>query len=90
MNDLPPDELEAIVQKHVTALREHFPEVQILVSHELESGQTGSIFMGAGNWFCRQGMAKHFLDCDQAETLAYKMPKPPSEPPDSADEWKKE
>jgi hypothetical protein len=87
MSDLTPQQLEEFVQRHVDGLREFFPEVQILVSHELETGETASVFKGAGNWYARQGMAKHFLDCDQAETLAYKMPKPP---PDDDEEWKNE
>lgn len=84
MTDLTPEQLEAIVQKHVDALGEYFEAVQILVSH-MVGPETGSVYLGSGNWYSRSGMAHDFLQRDKANTLANKMPKPP---PDSGEDWK--
>lgn len=82
-----PEEMEQIVQKHCTQLREHFEAVQILVSHETDEGQTGSIYTGAGNWYARVGMCRDMLNRDQSETLVNRMPKPPPDNDDS-ESWK--
>lgn len=80
--DLDPDEQQAIVQHHITALMEHFEAVQILVSSSTPEG-TESVFMGAGNWFARQGMARDFLNQDQARTNAKEIAL--GQPPESDD-----
>ena len=86
-SDLTPQERQAVVQQHVTALMEHFESVQILVS-VLEPDGTGSCFLGAGNWFARQGMARDFMQQDQARTAAREISL--NTPPDDEGEtWKK-
>lgn len=73
-NELSPKEQIAIVRQHVQALREHFDCVQILVSHVTDRG-TEDIFDGNGNWYARQGMAREFLNRDQAVTDAHELSK---------------
>lgn len=87
-NDLPPAEMEAIVQKHVDALMEHFECVQILTSLSSQNG-TESVNLGAGNWFARQGMAHEFISRDRANTSAHEIAKViPRQPPDEGEDWK--
>ena len=84
--DLSPEQQEAVVQQHITALMEHFEAVQILVS-VTDPGGTASVFLGAGNWYARQGMARDFMQQDQARTAAKEI-KMGNPPPDDAEEWK--
>lgn len=62
----------AIVRQHVTALSEFFDSVQVLVSNSTDAG-TENIFLGAGNWFARQGMAHDFINKDRAHTEAHEI-----------------
>lgn len=62
--NLTPQQMEAVVRHHVTALSEYFDAVQILVSVDQPDG-TGNIFLGTGNWFARQGMAHEFINDGQ-------------------------
>lgn len=64
------EEAEIYIQKVATELGEHFDAVQILVSWNEESS-TMMEASGAGNWYARQGMAREFLNKDQAQTIAH-------------------
>ncbi len=74
VSDLTPEQMQEAVQRHVTALMEHFDSVQILVSVCTEEG-TEFVKLGAGNWFARQGMAHDFITCDRAHTEAREIAK---------------
>lgn len=69
---LTPEQQKAIVIKHVTALGEFFDSVQVLVSNSTDIG-TESVYLGAGNWYARQGMAHDFIHKDQAQTEAHEL-----------------
>jgi len=79
---LSPDEQFELVRQHVTRLLEFFDTVQILVSNSTEVG-TENVFLGAGNWFARQGMAHDFITRDRAQTEAAEIAK--SMPRESGD-----
>lgn len=63
------DETQAIVQKALDTLGEHFEAVQIMVSWN-EQGTTRLFNLGSGNWYARMGMAHEFVKSDEAQTLA--------------------
>lgn len=42
--------------------------VQVLLSRHSHKEGTEVIKIGRGNWYARQGMAKEFIDADQART----------------------
>lgn len=69
ISDHTPEQMQVVVQQHVTALMEYFDSVQVLVSISTEQG-TEFVKLGAGNWFARQGMAHDFITCDRAQTEA--------------------
>lgn len=73
-SDLSPDDMQGVVQGHVTRLMEHFDSVQVLVSVCTDRG-TESVFLGGGNWFARQGMAHDFITKDRAHTEASELSK---------------
>lgn len=85
--DLTPQEQLDIVQHHVTALMEHFDCVQILASSCGDVG-TQRAFMGAGNWYGRQGMAHEFIQMDQAQTNAHQMASVINPPDNDGEAWK--
>jgi hypothetical protein len=63
-------------------LGEHFDSVQILASWN-EEAITACSFVGCGNWYARQGMAKEFLEQDQAQLIGREVSRalpPPPEP----------
>lgn len=63
------------VEDAANLLSEHFEAVQVLCS--LTDGEGTTMFArGAGSWYARQGMAKEFMERDQARTLAQEMPRP--------------
>lgn len=65
---------EALIDKVLEQLGEHFESVQILACRMAPEGQgTESFFIGCGNWYARQGMAQSFIKTDEAETLANKI-----------------
>lgn len=80
-SDLSPEQMQDLARNHVLALMEHFDSVQILVSVSTPIG-TQNVYMGAGNWFARQGMAHDFIAKDKAYTEANELSKvlPPREP----------
>jgi hypothetical protein len=84
------EEADALVQKCSIFLGEHFDAVQILASWN-EQGLTNMTCHGCGNWYARQGMAKDFINTDQAQEiatqLADKLPKPADDGTEG-DEWK--
>lgn len=59
-----------ILDQFLPKLMEHCDCVQVLVSFPSETGGTAHNFQGAGNWFARQGMAREFVNMDQAQTFA--------------------
>lgn len=63
MNDA---EVTQLIDSKVDQLMDHFDSVQILVSWPADNG-TRSCYRGAGNWFARTGMARDFLERDEAE-----------------------
>lgn len=67
------EQAQKIVEKHVAAIAEHFPNVQILASRIKGdgSGNTEAHFFGAGDWYARQGMAHEFITMDTARTTAH-------------------
>lgn len=65
---------------------EHFEAVQILATFT-ENGSSHCLKIGAGNWYARLGMAREFLNSDQAQTFANEMPTS-QEPPDEGELWK--
>lgn len=64
-----------MLNKALDQLSEHFDHVQILTTWQSEdgSGQTESLFRGAGNWYARQGMAQSFIEGDIAEEHANRI-----------------
>ena len=77
------------VEHHLAALMEHFDCVQLLCSCVNPKRETENVFLGAGNWFGRQGMAHDFLRQDQARTDAHEISKVmPKEPPYDTENWK--
>ena len=80
-------EQQDIVQKHIDALMEHFDCVQILTSSCGDIG-TQRTFMGAGNWYGRQGMAHEFIQMDQAQTNAKEMAEAINPPDEEGEAWK--
>ncbi len=53
-------------------LSEHFDHVQIMVTWD-ESNVTKHGFWGGGNWYARLGLAKYFLDHDNAQEMAMEL-----------------
>lgn len=57
-----PDEDQAVLDRHVAQLREHFDAVQIVaVKHINDSEGTISYSNGAGNWYARTGLMREWL-----------------------------
>jgi hypothetical protein len=78
------------VERAISLLMEHFDCVQVLCSRVSSDRGTEDYYRGAGNWYGRQGMARHFLSQDQAQTNAAEIAKVmPQEPPDDSEHWKK-
>lgn len=66
---------------------EHFDCVQILVTNEDKKADTyAGIYRGRGNWFGRQGMAREFIQQDQAQISANEISKALDD--DSGEDWK--
>ncbi len=63
------EEVTNLIDSKVNQLAEHFDAVQILVSWPSDSGGTMSCYRGSGNYYARTGMARDFINRDQAETL---------------------
>lgn len=64
-------EAEAMLEDVAAKLREHFDAVQILVSWQADENRgTYCVKRGAGNWWARQGMARDFVQADQAASTA--------------------
>ena len=82
------DQMEArkLLKCALAQLSEHFDGVQILASWQSREG-THFGAEGAGNWYLRQGMARMWVERDQAETNADRM-REAIHPPDDGDEWK--
>ncbi len=69
MNDEPEPPSDAdIVNTHLNGLSEHFDSVQILATRLEPDGRTVATILGSGNWYARTGLARFFLDQDQATT----------------------
>jgi hypothetical protein len=66
-----PDEAEKWLSTIVAQIGEEFDSVQILVSKMAPEGTgTERIFIGAGNWYARIGMARELLTRDCGQTIA--------------------
>jgi hypothetical protein len=77
-----------LVKQHIAALREHFTDVQVLVSVELKDGNTFRAFLGAGNHFARIGMATAYLATSEHEEQAESLAAVINKPDDDGEEWK--
>jgi len=64
-----------IVGEHISSLMEHFESVQVLCSRHNPSIGTENVYLGAGNWFARQGMAHDFINQDKSRTEASEIAK---------------
>jgi hypothetical protein len=62
--------IDQILDELLPRLMEHCDCAQVLVSFPSETRGTAHNFQGAGNWFARQGMAREFVNMDQAQTFA--------------------
>lgn len=62
-------EARDLIQQCLDRLGEHFDAVQILASYG-DSGNTGCMTFGCGNWYARQGMAHEFINRDVAQENA--------------------
>ena len=63
------DRLKSLVDQHVSALREHFDSVVIMVSvHDGVSGNTEGLSRGSGNYYAQVGQVNEFLERDKAQT----------------------
>lgn len=69
-----PQKAKEMISAHAAQLSEHFDAVQILVSYPWEGG-TQPLYSGNGNWFARQGMARDFIELEQAEQIAREITK---------------
>lgn len=60
--DYTPESVMKCLDSHVSQLMEHFDAVQIFVSrYDGETGNTGSIHRGKGNWYARVGQVGEWL-----------------------------
>ncbi len=79
------EEAQAIIDDALVKLGEHFDCVQVLVTWPTEERATAALFRGVGNWYARTGMAREFIERDEADTLtrvlAPEMRKPEDEEP---------
>lgn len=68
-NPRTPEERTQFIDDVAARLFEQFDSVQILVTFD-EDGYTKSCFRGCGNFYARQGMAREFIQIDQARNQA--------------------
>ena len=59
---------QVLVQEALARVRERFDHVLILASWD-EDGVSEMVADGAGSWYAQTGMAKDFLDRDQARLV---------------------
>lgn len=62
-------EMDRIIERFLEELGEHCDAVQVMASWN-EEGRTYATVVGSGNWYARQGMARQFINTDQAQTNA--------------------
>lgn len=79
-------EQQALLDRAINQLMEHFDAVQILVTYQ-KGDDTIRCFKGGGNWYARQGMAQEFIREDQARTDAREIADSLT-PPDEGEAWK--
>jgi len=79
-------EMEKLLKSSISVLMEHFEAVQILVSRSTPE-ETQSLFIGRGNWFARQGMAREFITEDESRTMANELGETLNSD-DSGESWK--
>lgn len=79
------EDAEKLLEEFAERLGEHFDAVQIMVSWN-EERVTKCAKRGTGNWYARTGMAREFLDADQAQEIAHQIQK--TQPPPDEDDWK--
>lgn len=79
-------EAQRLLRCCLAQLSEHFDGVQILASWTSREG-THFGAEGSGNWYLRQGLARAWVERDQAETSADKL-RDVIRRDDDGDEWK--
>lgn len=79
-------EIMELLNKHSKELAEHFDAVQILVTWD-EDGITKAKHCGRGNWWARMGLARNFIERDNAEDAATIFSEKLN-PPDDGENWK--
>lgn len=79
-------EAQRLLKACIAQLSEHFDGVQVMASWQSREG-THFGAEGSGNWYLRQGMARMWVERDQAETNADKL-RGIIRPDDEGDEWK--
>jgi hypothetical protein len=65
------EEATEMIERHAAQIGEHCEAVQIMVSRPVDGGGTEFIKRGVGNWYARIGMAREFLNSDQAQDQAF-------------------
>ena len=81
------EQLNELVEKHAGILKEFFDSVQVLTTWVDENGCTRGKKFGMGDWYARQGIAREFVEQNQAELQASEIGKQIN-PPDDGDTWK--
>ena len=66
------DKVNAVVNRCLQELVEHFEAVQILATRT-EQGITHTICRGAGNWHARVGLAHAFIESETAQENAMQI-----------------
>lgn len=78
---------QQVLDKALRELGEHFDAVQVLVTW-CEGGVTKSRHAGVGNWFARVGVARNFIERDQANDAADLLAEKINPPTDDGESWK--
>lgn len=63
-------EISDRVELLLAELMEHFDAVQVLASRVNEHGNTVNVYVGRGNWYALDGMAREFVDQGLARVQA--------------------
>lgn len=53
---------EALIDRHLSALIEHFDAVQIFATRPCKTDGYAVVSRGRGNWFTRRGMVENWRD----------------------------
>ena len=66
---------QKLIEAASAHLSEHFEAVQILATFPHSEGGTQIVLAGRGNWYARQGMARYFVEREQAVEFAHELNK---------------